>query len=145
MRKAGIDLHQTTTDTDPDEDQPEDDEDDFDILQSIDSILHLASMTCRLSDYFEEASLLVQGLKHDALLPYCTFADTCVGFHLNYHPSFNHMTVNEVSTKYNIPDLSAVITEYVTQTQSGTNVFTIGRQQANIQRNQQFPVSHLEV
>ena len=116
------------------------------LLECINPISRLVGTSCKIVDYFEEADKLQQGLKPNARTPFCTFANAQVAFHLNYDPGFKCSMVDKVSLAFQIPDLRAALSEYVTQARSEVTHFTLGGQRVNNQKDSDFSLpSSLEV
>ena len=63
------------------------------------------------NDYFEDAALLQNDLC--ALRPIRTFANTHTAFHLNRHPNFKQMTVEDAATKFGLPDLRPALVDFM--------------------------------
>lgn len=95
------------------------------VLECIDPVSRLSGAARAVVNYFNIASELQQGLKPDAPLPFRTFTDSSTAFHLTRDPSFKRLTVDEVSTKFNLQDLNTVLGDYVHEARSSPSVFTI--------------------
>ena len=63
------------------------------------------------NDYFDDAALLQNDLC--ALRPFRTFANTHTAFHLNRHPNFKQMMVEDAATKFGLPDLRPALVDFM--------------------------------
>ena len=63
------------------------------------------------NDYFEDAALLQNDLH--ALHPIRTFANTHTAFHLNRHPNFKQMMVEDAATKFGLPYLCPALVDFM--------------------------------
>ena len=96
------------------------------LVGCINPVSQLAGTSHKIVNYFEEADKLQWSLNHNAPTPFCTFADAQTAFRLNYESSFKHSTADQVSLAFKIPDLCAMLSEYITQAQSQIIHFTLG-------------------
>ncbi|KAF8880392.1 hypothetical protein BD779DRAFT_1675909 [Infundibulicybe gibba] len=67
------------------------------------------------TDYFDLSDRLKRGEFPSAPTPLRTFSNECVALHMAYTPHLGRMSIDEVATKFQIPDLNAVLSMYAQQ------------------------------
>jgi len=96
-----------------------------------------------LVDYFLEADYLSSTMLNTPGLPPRTWCTDSTAFHLSRDPSFKQMKVDDVATKFNLPDLKASLSHFFRHVDHGESPYTIGgRRQRAVER---LPIEKLEV
>lgn len=96
------------------------------LLARIEPVSSLAGPTRILCNYFLEAERLLSGEESRAPIPYRTFAGVNTAFHLTRDPSFKSLAIDEIASKYGIPDLRPALADYLQRIKYGTKVFSVG-------------------
>lgn len=122
-----------------------------DLLDRVTPVTNLTSSSRSFVNYFTKASRLkdshqVLSLAHVPPRPFRTFSTSGTAFHLNRDPSFKRMLVDEVASKFSIPDLREALADYIQRIESsGSHLVTSlgGRRSSN--KGCDLPFTHLEV
>ena len=82
---------------------------------NVDSYLSTATLPlegpCQSHNYFNKALHLQDN--DQGLHPLHTFTNSYIAFHVNCHPSFRQMTIDDVAEKFGLPDLCPNLTDFV--------------------------------
>jgi hypothetical protein len=82
---------------------------------------------CRVNrDFFAEAARLQNGEVPSAPHPFRTSAGPFTAFNLARDPTFKQMTVDEVATRFDLPDLREALTEFLHRLDQGVSVHPVG-------------------
>jgi hypothetical protein len=77
-------------------------------------------------NYFDIATLLMNGSDPNAPRPFRTFVSASSAFHLNRRSSFKQLDVDEVAVMFQLPDLRPAIEDYLQRAIRGMTTYTIG-------------------
>jgi hypothetical protein len=96
-------------------------------------------------DFFSQAAKLATNISPSTPLPLRTFSTDTTAFHLNRHPDIPLLTVDEVAVNFKLPDLRAVLSDYVRRMRDlRSSTFTIG-QRCLSPADAILPFDHLQV
>jgi hypothetical protein len=129
---------------------PEDPEDPFHatdpaqgLLSSIRTVAPVSGTTRTHGNYFELASSLEQGLYPCAPLPFRTVVRGNTALHLSRDPSMKTMSIEDVMTKFDLPDLRGALSDFLIRVDAGSPIQIGGRRVAD--RNSSLPFHSLQV
>ncbi|KAF8189057.1 hypothetical protein BJ912DRAFT_850916 [Pholiota molesta] len=98
-----------------------------DLLDNISSVSPLIGATRTTVDYFQLSLRLKSGLTPSAPFPYRTHqCSPHSAFHLTRDASYKRMSIKDVSTLFDIPDLHAALGDYVRYLSLGKTTFSVG-------------------
>ena len=113
IRNAGLNFHSIAINKDYNSDR---EDQTSSLLKCINPVSCLAGVACKVVDYFNKVSHLQQGLgPDDTPIPFHSFVELQVAFHLNCDPSFKHSTVDDVAAKFKILGLRHALAENIVQ------------------------------
>ena len=97
----------------------------------------------RTANYFELADALQQGLYPRSPLPFRTIVQGDTALHLTRDPSMKTMSIEDVTEKFNLPDLRGALADFLTEV-NNKNYFHIGGRRIG-NRNSLLPFDDLQV
>lgn len=122
-----------------------------DLLDNINPVTPLTGGLHSLVNYFAKASRLensdyIASLLHPPPIPLRTFSTSRTAFHLTRDSSFKRMLVDDVASKFEIPDLREALADYIHRTESSNShlVTSVGGRRSAI-KGCWLPFTHLEV
>jgi hypothetical protein len=78
----------------------------------LDTVESLAGPT-QPPNFFFHAQLLLNMRLGETPLPFRTFSSHSVAFHLNYNPHIRRMSIDEVASRFGLPDLRLALADYI--------------------------------
>lgn len=116
-------------------------------VDDVDSYLSTATQppegSCRSYNYFDKALHLQDDDR--ALRPLRTFTNSHVAFHVNRHPNFRQMTIDDAAEKFGLPDLHPALTDFMCHYTPDDPVnYVIGGRRSGV-TNTDFNFSKIEV
>ena len=99
-----------------------------DLLDEITPVFDLGGTGHKPMDYFAISTPIQNGLLPNALRPYHTFTSPChlTAYYLLRDPSMARVSVDATATAHDLSDLLPPLKEYVSRTQKGINIYSIG-------------------
>ena len=106
---------------------------------------HSPSTTTQQQDFFAHSAWLSNNITPSTPLPLCTFHTETTVFQLNHLPSLKEVTVDEIATKFKIPDLRPALTDYICCVCTlNSTIFKFGQRQTS-SPDADLPFTHLNV
>ena len=106
---------------------------------------HGPSTTTQQQDFFAHSAWLSNNITPSTPLPLRTFHTETTAFQLNRLPSLKEVTVEEVATKFKIPDLCPALADYVRRVRTlDSTIFKLGQRRTS-SPDADLPFTHLNV